>query len=169
MIVAIVPGRALQFAIRLEDEPSSWIVDLEDPRSIPDIVISLTEPLESAVVGVGIYWSAPPFQDWEYLGLLTNGRPSDLFSTGWSFNPEMWKHPIIRIGMKLEPSEGLMEKISIKPPIDTKMVYVRKIALNLFRYIESFGGRADQSTLDSWFRRFEEKYKLDPNFILHTE
>lgn len=53
--------------------------------------------------------------------------------------------------------------------------FAKRVAFNLFRYIESFGGtQGDQiavpaSVLDQWFTRFQEKSRRDPDFLARQE
>jgi protein Hikeshi len=53
--------------------------------------------------------------------------------------------------------------------------FAKRVAFNLFRYIESFGGRAgDQimvptNVLDQWFTKFQEKFRRDPDFLARQE
>ena len=55
-----------------------------------------------------------------------------------------------------------------------KQEYAKRVAMSLFRYMESFssGGSANQlvlptNALEQWFNRFSEKFKRDPDFLMH--
>ncbi len=84
--------------------------------------------------------------------------------------------PSVRLGISIEPAIELLPKLETLEFPDFRRDFARKIALNLFRFIESFsqGGRdgnflrCPQDVLDRWLVRFDEKYKRDPNFILKT-
>ncbi|KAL8270604.1 hypothetical protein Esti_005466 [Eimeria stiedai] len=145
--------------------------------------------------GLGIYFALPPYAEWEvmtpnpspaadaaaaagacvqhsglpkFIGVLTNRLPSVLLSTGWHLLPAAQQAASIRLGFLLEPAESLTEKLETKPPKDAKKEYARKVALNLYRFVESHGG-GDQALLDRWFERFEAKYRVDPNFVMKSE
>jgi hypothetical protein len=81
------------------------------------------------------------------------------------------------LGISIEPAAELLPKLETVEIPDFRRDFARKIALNLFRFIESFSQgssrdanflRCPQDVLDKWLLRFDEKYKRDPNFILKT-
>lgn len=86
--------------------------------------------------------------------------------------------PSVKIIVVIEPANILLQKLETKPPIDYNKEIARKIALNLFRFIESYNNTScnnnqiplnlPQYILDRWISRFEEKYKLDPYFYMKT-
>ncbi|EPT26690.1 putative DUF775 domain protein [Toxoplasma gondii TgCatPRC2] len=134
-------------------QSGQWVCDLVNPGEISDLVCFLTSPLPSNNEGAGIYYSVAPFTDWEFMGVITNNRPSVLLSPGWSLLPQVNQQPIVKLGVSLESAEVLQEKLLTKPPPDVKKEYARRVALNLYRYIESFQGGAAMPLLDQWFQR----------------
>ena len=86
--------------------------------------------------------------------------------------------PVVRLGVSVEPAAHLLPKLDVLSVHDFRRDFARKIALNLFRFIESFSQgapgrdgsflRCPQDVLDRWLVRFDEKYARDPNFILKT-
>eukprot|EP00919_Chromeraceae_sp_WS-2016_P017662 GHVR01042004.1.p1 GENE.GHVR01042004.1~~GHVR01042004.1.p1 ORF type:complete len:177 (+),score=26.95 GHVR01042004.1:26-556(+) len=176
MFGLVIPGRPF-IAVTTEDAPGSnrWIVDVSAPGEISEISVFLTQALVRGDIGVGIYFSFT-CDSWEFLGVITNTRPSDIYSTGWSLRPDIYQLPATRIGFMVEDTVTLIPKLEVKPIIDIKKEYARRTALNLFRFIESFAQvgadrtiRCPQDVLDRWLVRFEEKFKIDPNFVLKTE
>ena len=144
---------------------------------IADISIFLLSALPNGAdgqpTGLAIYFSVPPFQDWEFFTALSNSKPSVIVNAGWSLNPSMNNSLVIRLGISLEPAAVILPKLETIITPDFRRDFARKIALNLFRFIESFsrGGnflRCPQDVLDLWLIRFDDKYKRDPNFILNT-
>ncbi len=142
------------------------------------LVSSLPNGSDGNPTGLAIYFATPPFQDWEFLTALSNAKPSVIVNAGWSLNPVVNQSPVIRLGISIEPAVELLPKMETLEVPDFRRDFARKIALNLFRFIESFsqGGpsrdgnflRCPQDVLDRWLVRFDEKYKRDPNFILKT-
>lgn len=49
---------------------------------------TLTAPLPDNIA-LGLYYSIPPYENLQYLGAITNNRPSDIFSTGFPLRPEI--------------------------------------------------------------------------------
>ena len=76
-------------------------------------------------------------------------------------------------GVSVEPLHELAPKEGAK--MGAREDFARRVAFNLFRYMESFGGVAgDKITvptniLDQWFRRFQEKFRRDPDFLARQE
>eukprot|EP00070_Physeter_catodon_P026252 XP_028333146.1 protein OPI10 homolog isoform X1 [Physeter catodon] len=177
MFGVIVPGRpCLAPAPATAGQPSftglpgsQWVCDLEKPGEISDILCFLTAPLPCNDEGAGIYYSIPPFTNWEFIGAITNVKPSALLSTGWAFLPQTSQLPVVKLGMMLENAPSLQEKLLTTPLPDVKKEYARRVALNLYRYLESFQGGAAMPLLDQWFQRFEARYQRDPNFVMKSE
>lgn len=156
--------------------PCQWMVSVPQPSEIAEICVALTEPLSAANLGVGVSFGYPPSTDSEFLGVLTNVRPSDIFSTGWPWSCVAKAQPIVNLYLSVEPADVLLEKLHSKPPLDVKQELARKTALNLFRFVESFSIVGPETllkdpgtVLDQWYKRFEEKLAKDKNFVLFTE
>ena len=142
------------------------------------LIHPLLNGIDGQPTGLAVYFSTPPLQDWQLLTALSNAKPSVIVNAGWSLNPIINECPLIRIGVSVEPAAVLLPKLETLSFPDFRRDFARKIALNLFRFIESFsqGGpsrdgnflRCPQDVLDKWLIRFDEKYKKDPNFILNT-
>lgn len=53
--------------------------------------------------------------------------------------------------------------------------FARRVAFNLFRFIESFGSRsgdqiiAPSNVIDRWFLKFQQKFRRDPDFLARQE
>lgn len=127
--------------------------------------------------GLSVYFSTPPFVNLEFLAALSNLKPSTIVNAGWSLNPSVNEASCVRLILSIEPAAELLPKMETAVAVDFRRDFARKIALNLFRFIESFsqgGGRdgsflrCPQDVLDRWLVRFDEKYNRDPNFILKT-
>eukprot|EP00386_Alphamonas_edax_P014630 GDKI01044874.1.p1 GENE.GDKI01044874.1~~GDKI01044874.1.p1 ORF type:complete len:180 (+),score=21.42 GDKI01044874.1:66-605(+) len=172
-IFGLVIPKRLTSSQFVQQGEAQWITEIVRPGEVSEFSLFLNNALPSDNHGVGVYFSYPPYTDWQYLGLLTNNCPSEIFSTGWALNPEVSQLPAVRLGLMVEPASALMEKLQTQPPLDVKKEFARKTALNLFRFIESFcqDGVAQviQPAIDRWMKRFDEKYKIDPLFIMKTE
>lgn len=78
-----------------------------------------------------------------------------------------------RAGISLEPAAQLAAKESAK--MGAREDFAKRVAFNLFRYMESFGGATGDkivvptNVLDSWFKRFQEKFQRDPDFLARQE
>lgn len=199
MFGVVINGRPAMFCGSgptgiLEQSPGKWIVDINSPAEVcfahfsPQILLqiadvsvflvsSLPNGIDGNPTGLAVYFSTPPYQDWQFLTALSNSKPSVIVNAGWSLNPDVCGSPSIRLGVSIEPAVELLPKLETLELPDFRRDFARKIALNLFRFIESFSQgssrdgnflRCPQDVLDRWLVRFDEKYKRDPNFILKT-
>lgn len=171
-----------------------------NPMCIADLVIFLLPgislPTDS---GALIYWSAAPFNTnthlgpttatgFELIGALTPTKPSGVFRTGWSTNEsliQLWQQQqsissggggiSITLGISIEP----MGNIANLPGVENNGVenrgdIAKKIALDLFQYLQSFDGPGSKNgwmsvptnVFERWYRRFEEKLGRDPSFFM---
>eukprot|EP01071_Lankesteria_metandrocarpae_P012156 Lankesteria_metandrocarpae@DN5532_c0_g1_i1.p1 len=169
MFGLVVPGREVEINF-LQTEDLRWIVDVPQPGDIHELCLFLQRPIGAPI---GVYYSFPPFSAWEFLGVLTDARPSSFFSTGWSLLPETQSQCTVRFLLAVENEAELLRKLETANPVDFKKEYGRRVAMNLANYIESFndGGSSalaaqPLAVLEQWLKRFEEKYKLDPNFVM---
>lgn len=59
--------------------------------------------------------------------------------------------------------------------LEERKSFAHKIALDLFKYMSSFGTGSDNMMMvptdifTRWMERFESKYKRDPNFMMKLE
>ncbi|KAJ1611540.1 hypothetical protein OIY81_1691 [Cryptosporidium canis] len=177
LISIIVPGRGPEAVVNEGNGIVSTII--QNPQTASNVVVVANGEIFSGDSGAGVYFSFFPYQSWEFLGVLTNLRRSDMFTTGWPFMEGISNIPSVKIIVVIESATTLLQKLETKPPIDYNKEIARKIALNLFRYIESYNNNNNNSNsqipinlpqyiLDRWISRFEEKYKLDPYFYMKT-
>ncbi|QOY40914.1 Uncharacterized protein CPATCC_0011820 [Cryptosporidium parvum] len=181
IISIIVPGRNPETVINEGNGIVSTIV--QNPQTVSNVVVAANGEVFTGDSGAGVYFSFFPYQSWEFLGVLTNLRRSDMFTTGWPFLEGISSIPSVKIIVLIEPANILLQKLETKPPIDYNKEIARKIALNLFRFIESYNSNNNnnnnnpsnqiplnlpQYILDRWISRFDEKYKLDPYFYMKT-
>ena len=81
-----------------------------------------------------------------------------------------------RIGVSIEPRAELEHKEAAR--LGKKEEFAKRVALDLFRYLESFnqgGGHVAQISndhlvvpanfLDRWFTKFQHKFRRDPDFL----
>lgn len=167
--VTVVPGRALSTPIP-SGSPNgfpAWSQRIPDPGSVADICVAMTQPLVTDQLGVGVCFRLIHSPDIEFLGVLSNHKPSAVFSTRWPWvlTPGT---PEVELVFTLEPAAALLERMALKPPVDVRLELAKRIALNLFRFIESYASTAGQdlwrnptAILDRWYIRFEEKYQRD--------
>lgn len=80
-----------------------------------------------------------------------------------------WMRPLNPV---CEYAAELLQKEGSK--LAGKQEYAKRVAMNLFRYMESFS-TAGSSTqlvlpthaLEQWFNKFNDKFQRDPDFLIH--
>ena len=64
----------------------------------------MNQPLADDQTGVALYYSSPPdYSGMTFVGAIANARPSDIFHTGWSLNPNVNTLSEIKLVVSLEP------------------------------------------------------------------
>jgi Protein of unknown function (DUF775) len=147
--------------------------------------------------GVLLYWQVsvgePPSHDrshlslgtgFELLGALTSSKPSGVFPTRWSENEQVVElvasgRPLtVTIGVSFEPLGNVFNlSASLADPHSSRLLVAQRIASDLFRFMHSFDTGAAGSTnmvvpcniFDRWLKRFESRFRRDPNFFLRTD
>ncbi len=175
MIGLVIPGVPLITCGPITQNMA--IVDVYDPKNISNISLFLQELIPEGY-GAALYFSIPPFSDAQFIGCIANQRPSDVFYTGWSLNSDVNCHQQIKVCIKLEPLSQIKDAFENKIKNDTNIEFAKKIAKNLFNFLDSYNGNKDPnsnllivpiSTLQNWYDKFEMKYKVDPNFLMKTD
>lgn len=69
----IIPGRAPITDFQCDND--IYHIDIEDPTTVPNICLTLISPL-SDNYAVTMSFSAPPYTQMQYLGAISNNRPS---------------------------------------------------------------------------------------------
>lgn len=139
-----VDNTGLKFALKLTC-PGDIHVPL---ASVTELVFFATNPLPIHQ-GVQCYWqiaaATSPDQatGFEMLGSITPQRPSAVFPTGWSEHEqllEIAKHGtpvILTIGLAVECLDNI-QNIQGDNKNDKRLFTAQKIALDLFRFMQSF-------------------------------
>jgi protein Hikeshi len=174
MFGIIYPGHPVLYTFTQVSE-TQWTSEVASPGLLNNLTFFLQNPLPDGYA-LALSSSSYPYESLEFLGAIANERPSDIIHTGWSFKPEIANNPIkLLISMELIPN--IVSLVENKANSDIRQVYAKKVALNLFRFMESFNKNTTQhellvlpcDVLDKWLIRFESKFRLDPNFVLNTE
>jgi hypothetical protein len=99
----VIPGRPLVTEFQLLDSTKAMTM-LDNPAGVTEITFFLlpNTPIPPGF-GAMLYYSLPPFQNWELLGSVEPLKPSGIFRTGWSSNEEVSNSPVVQLGVSLEP------------------------------------------------------------------
>jgi hypothetical protein len=128
--------------------------------------------------GAALYYSVPPYQTQQFIGCVCNQRPSDVFYTGWALDQNVNFYPTIKIGVQMEKLKNIEMAFKEKIQIDINQEFAKRLAKNLYNYIDSFNQNQDQNrqllavpvnSLEKWYSKFLAKYQVDPNFLMKSD
>uniref|UniRef100_A0A7S3CSJ0 Hikeshi-like domain-containing protein n=1 Tax=Strombidium rassoulzadegani TaxID=1082188 RepID=A0A7S3CSJ0_9SPIT len=169
----IVPG--LQVSYNYEQFGDMFVLTVPNPGTINVVSFFLNQPIQAEGMGAALYYSAPPNYDgMTFVGAIANDRPSDIFHTGFSLNPDINQLPELKLIVQLKGFAEIQELVKLAQDTDMQKNYAKKVAINLFNYLKSFDQLSNQSSnlitvpltaLDKWFEKFSRKYDADPNFV----
>jgi hypothetical protein len=174
----LVSGRPVILDFRSAG-PQKFLAEVPEPGSAADVSMFLLPGISlPADKGVVVYAAPPPFSEWRVLGTLTPARPSGVFRTGWPSTPDIAAAPVVRIGVSVESIDtvnGITDATS-GGDADLRLGFAQLVAQDLSQYLSSFaqvlpahGERlvVPPAALSTWLRRFEDKFRRDPNFLYH--
>mmetsp|Transcript_20199 Transcript_20199/g.39199 ORF Transcript_20199/g.39199 Transcript_20199/m.39199 type:complete len:183 (+) Transcript_20199:62-610(+) len=166
----VVPGRVPVYSEQFTQiEALKWSCDVENSNQIRDVVVFLTQPLAAPGCGVGCFITGPPFDNWHFVGSLSNESPSGVFRVRWP--PEEGAPTACRIGVSIMPVAELQALEQTLP--GTELVdFGRKVANDLWNYLGSFEvmqthGAILMPLFNRWMVRFEDRCKHDPFWWLN--
>eukprot|EP01088_Endostelium_zonatum_P002396 TRINITY_DN12940_c0_g1_i1.p1 TRINITY_DN12940_c0_g1~~TRINITY_DN12940_c0_g1_i1.p1 ORF type:complete len:187 (+),score=20.44 TRINITY_DN12940_c0_g1_i1:190-750(+) len=166
----IVPGRPLlsQFA---QVEPTKWLTEITQANTIRSMTVILTQPISNPGLVISVYISPPPYNEWVYLGHMSNQSPSQTFDLLW---PRKYQQNVFtaQVGFIVESAENITSKVSPFSREEEYKMFIKFIGDDLFLYLESFNKRSDNGeflllptkALDMWYEKFQNKFKRDPFF-----
>lgn len=166
---------------------TQFLTNLTCPSTSLHIVVFITEPFPEGYGGA-IYFNWPnPQPTWQYLGYISNNKPSAIFKvsqivpsdttqTGM-FGQSGGTIPQLGINaLKLEELEQLVvASDNTAMTVASNYLFVQKMLENFYNYASSFALGQSQMTpsndqfvsinvISEWFKKFEAKFKMDPNF-----
>ncbi|EZG61537.1 putative DUF775 domain protein [Gregarina niphandrodes] len=171
MFGVIIPNQLAQVPVAVNQ--TTYTLPIANGHLVTDICVSAVAPFPADDVGAAVFYSAiPPYNEFAYLGALSNSCLSTILRTGWDLLLAELPTKDVLLKIEILPAAQILELVAVQPP-DVKLEYGKKVALNLYRYLESYNTGVDgsvlQKALDNWLIRFEAKSKHDPNFVFKTE
>ena len=153
------------------------VVDVNTPKTVNNITLIQTEALPPDSCAA-LYFSVPPFETLQFIGCVCNIRPSDCFYTGWSLNANVNTFQQIKLVVKMEKLVNIKMAFDEKIRVDINQDFAKKVAKNLYNYLDSFNQNQDSSKqllvvpinlLDTWYDKFIQKYNNEHNFLMKSD
>ena len=197
---AVVPGCPVRTDFVAADATGlKFTLDLSGlpvpPSSVPDIALFLLPGAAEALPpghGALLYWEAAvtttgspmPHTDstgFELLGAVSPDRPSGLFRTGWGSHSALTRAAAVNastavavtLGISIEPLANIHNLQIVGRGAEDRLDVARKIARNLFNFLQSFDDTSrsgfmtvPHNVFERWMTRFENKFRVDPNFFM---
>ena len=177
-LVLLLPGRPLRNDF-VAVSPTRYMLEIPSPVSVPELAIALA-PGATLLPhqGLVIYYSAPPFDAWTQLGVVSAARPSVILRTGWPGSADVAAAPAVRLGVSVEDA-GLVANLerSDEASVFDKLGFAQLVASDLFTWLGSFaqvlpgcGERlvVPPSAMQQWLVRVTERFRRDPNWLSHV-
>lgn len=170
----VAAGRPLQLAFKQISE-RQYLTELSAPGNIAELsVFTLPGVTIPADRGVIIYYSTH-LSDWTALATLLTEKPSTIVRTGWPSNENTKAAGSVALLLSIEPLDTVSTIISGLSALEwDKLAFAQLIAKDLVNFLQSFaqvlpvGERIvlTPDAVDKWLKKFEERFKHDPNFLL---
>ena len=167
-IGVIVGGRPIQVDL-VADTSGRLLCEIPQAQTIVDIAVFLTGPgALPAGMGAVISYSEPPYSTWTYAAFLSEQHQcSTIFRVPWAHAAV---EPFsLQLSVQVESFEGIESVASVAQQVQSfqKHSMSQAMALDLFRYVESFSGQLSQDwqrVLDSWLKKVQDKERRDPEW-----
>ena len=176
----IIPGRPVLTEFALIESAKAVATIVVNPGEVHEMCFFLLPgatlpPLTSAV----LYYSLDG-ANWTMLGAVAPEKPSGIFRTPWNDH----QATTIQLGVSLESTATVANLDLVRSGVDDRRAFARKIAQDLFNFLQSFAHAAADArqmlanvnpsevlvvpanVIDRWITRFDQKYQRDPNFYL---
>lgn len=121
----------------------------------------------------------------DLLGAISPDRPSGIFRTGWGTHDMLAAHAaspntnvsiVITLGVSIEPLANIQNLQICHRGAEDRLNVAKKIAKDLFNYLQSFDDTSRSgfmtvptNVFERWMTRFENKFRVDPNFFMKNE
>uniref|UniRef100_A0A7S2LHT3 Hikeshi-like domain-containing protein n=1 Tax=Leptocylindrus danicus TaxID=163516 RepID=A0A7S2LHT3_9STRA len=178
----VIPGRPVRTDfLPVDNTGLKYTLQIDGAKSVSDLVLFL---LPGSVIppdyGAVLYFqvTSSSHSGFELLGAVANSRQSGVFRTGWGQHEEVLRSTdgLITLGLSLEKLSDIRNLDIAERGVEDRGQVAKKIAMNLFNYLQSFDDVGSQrgmmtvptNVFERWIKRFEEKFALDPNFFMNS-
>jgi len=183
MFGCLVSGRLVQTNLQQVDT-NRFLFSVEKANQITFLTVFLLGTIALPEgYGASIFFGWPPYQQWKFLGSLTNSKPSAVYrlrsknsAHGINVDMDMFDENIVaQIGISIEPMELVEQRMrdtlpataTSSLPVADMQEFATKICQNLYNYVASFNnqGYIPIDRLDKWYENFQRKIQNDPSFL----
>ena len=183
MFACVVAGRLVQTNFTVVDSLKLFL-EIGEANNVQHLCVFMTGSValpQDAAATLHFSWG-PLFTDWQYIGFLSNSKPSSIFklspppspiNAGGGGGGEI---PLsLRVGISIEPLQTALslhtanqqQKTLSSLKLQTDLA--QAIVNHLFNYVSSFSSSSSSipfSQLEKWYSNFQEKLQRDPSFFI---
>ncbi|CAL5219406.1 g1234 [Coccomyxa viridis] len=163
----------------VRNDATHWLLDVgatvtREYAELKEVSLFLAQPnVLPPGQALGLYISVSG--EWQWRGFVSNDHPSEVMPLQW---PEIsggsltgTNHPAVQLGVSLEPLEEVVQREGTK--LASRQEFAKRVALDLFRFMESFNKGVQGDTLilptnclELWFQKFDSKFRRNPEFLM---
>jgi hypothetical protein len=170
-----IPGMPLTTTFNYEN--NLIFMSVANPANISQFYAGLVRPLSQDNLGIGVFYSPPPFNDFIYLTTLANENPGSIVTTNWGFQEKLYNVPEVKLVFQINQLEAFRNLHQLTNTQKSQFEFAQKVAQNLYNFFESYPKRniQDQNNQEvillpgdafqKWMSKFERKFKIDPMFV----
>ena len=154
---------------------------VQNPSKVAQFYIGISRPLSNDSLGVGVFYSPPPFTNMIYLTAIANEQPSQIVTTDWGFKEELFNTSELKLVFKVDLLENFRNLHVLKAQNNPQLEFAKNVAQNLYNFFESFPKQRTQdhnneeiimlpgNAFQIWMNKFESKFRIDPYFVYKSK
>eukprot|EP00298_Acanthocystis_sp_HF-20_P002119 c12570_g1_i1.p1 GENE.c12570_g1_i1~~c12570_g1_i1.p1 ORF type:complete len:179 (+),score=79.66 c12570_g1_i1:24-560(+) len=156
--------------VQVDETHFSCKIPAQSPDMFQEFLLVLFQPVQPET-GLSVYILMPNTAQWQFMGYVCNEKPSELIKLQ-PLSPFPIINGVIELGLALEPKLRL-NTLTPPPPTEIFNEFAKKMATNLFNYVQSFEKEVPnvpgyvmtpRNVLQGWFEKYMTRLSKDPNF-----
>ena len=152
-------------------------MSVPNPSSISQIYAGLVKPLSQDGLGIGIFYSPPPFNDLIYMTTLANENPGQVITTNWGVKENLHHSSEVKLVFQINQLDAFRNLHQLTNRQDSQFEFAKKVAQNLYNFFESYPKMnmkdannqevimLPSDAFQKWMNKFETKFRIDLFFV----
>ena len=173
-----IPGLPLTTTFNYEN--NLIFMSVSNPASVSQFYAGLVKPLSNESLGIGIFYSPPPFNDFIYLTTLANENPGSVVTTNWGFKEKLYSVDEVKLVFQVNQLDAFRNLHQLTNSKNPQFEFAQKVAQNLYNFFESYPKQNMRNennqevillpgdAFQKWMNKFESKFRIDPLFVYKT-
>jgi len=113
-----------------------------------------------------LYASMFPFEEWRFVGSLSNAEPSKIFNVAWRDCDIADQPPEApcQLAVAIEPAAAVQAGVG-EHQVTLQEEFGKKIGEDLFNFMESFNHGVGTAIFERWFQKLQFKLRHSPDWV----